>query len=349
MAEPNRLDEEKAKAEAAKATPASPLERCAGLVFGYLFHGSGGTRVTDETLSRHLGHEHDWIWLHLALADHRARRFLESFGEMPQVARALMLAPEDRIQLHLTPSGAYGLLPDIERDFADHSLGAGRIAFWFDRGHLVTARRHPLRAVEHLSDAVAEGEVLKAPAHALARLEEVFTDLVEQRLAVLGGELGKLEDEVLADRDHIGREALGPLRRELSRYAREFASLRSAIHRATTARGASLSSPLTEYLPALQQQVEDFERDAATLSERARLLYEEIGSRVADRSNRALSALTVISTLLLPPTFVVGAFGMNVGGIPWTHGVHGFWTAVGFCGLMVFLGWLMLKRFRIIP
>ena len=39
----------------------------------------------------------------------------------------------------------------------------------------------------------------------------VFTELVEQRLAVLGGELGKLEDEVLADRDHIGREALGPL------------------------------------------------------------------------------------------------------------------------------------------
>jgi Mg2+ and Co2+ transporter CorA len=37
---------------------------------------------------------------------------------------------------------------------------------------------------------------------------------------------------------------------------------------------------------------------------------------IADRSNRALSALTVISTLLLPPIFVVGAFGMHVGGGP---------------------------------
>ena len=65
----------------------------------------------------------------------------------------------------------------------------------------------------------------------------VFTDLVEQRLAVLGGELGRIEDEVLADRDHIGREVLGPLRRELSRYAREFAALRGAIHRATAGAG----------------------------------------------------------------------------------------------------------------
>jgi hypothetical protein len=58
-----------------------------------------------------------------ALADHRARRFLEQFTEMPPEARELMLSPEDRIQLHLTPRGAFGLLPDIERDFADHSLG----------------------------------------------------------------------------------------------------------------------------------------------------------------------------------------------------------------------------------
>jgi zinc transporter len=57
----------------------------------------------------------------------------------------------------------------------------------------------------------------------------------------------------------------------------------------------------------------------------------------------------VISTLLLPPTFVVGAFGMNLNGIPWAGGHQGFWTAVGFCGLVVFLGWVALKRFRIIP
>jgi Mg2+ and Co2+ transporter CorA len=59
-------------------------------------------------------------------------------------------------------------------------------------------------------------------------------------------------------------------------------------------------------LPLLLQEAEDFERDAAALSDRARLLYEEIGNRIADRSNRALSALTAISTLLLLPTFGVG-------------------------------------------
>jgi zinc transporter len=110
-----------------------------------------------------------------------------------------------------------------------------------------------------------------------------------------------------------------------------------------------LGSPLVEHLPALQQQAEDLERDAAALSDRARLIYEEIGSRVADTTSRSLSALTVISTLLLPPTFLVGAFGMNVGGIPWAQSVHGFWYGVGLCAAVVFTGYLVLRRFRILP
>ena len=325
------------------------LERCAGLVFGFLFRGSEAVRVRDETLGRHLAQGYNWLWLHLALSDHRARRFVEGFADIPADARELILSQEDRIQLTLTAGGAWGILPDIERDFDDQSLESCRMGFWLDGERLITARRHPLRAAENLRDAVERGDVPSGTAQALVRQQEHFFDLVEHRLGMLGRDLGRIEDEVLADRDHIGREVLGPLRRELSRYAREFAALRSAVYRATTVRGAILASPLVEHLPALQQQAEDFERDAGALQDRARLLYEEIGSRVADRTNRSLSALTVISTLLLPPTFLVGAFGMNVGGIPWGQHDHGFWAGLGLCAVLVFVGWMVLKRFRILP
>jgi Mg2+ and Co2+ transporter CorA len=142
------------------------LERCAGLVFGFLFQDGRASRVNDESLAANLDLCHDWIWLHLSLADHRAKRFIESFDLLPRPARQLMLAPRDeRIQFHFTP----------------------------------------------------------------------------------------------------------------------------------------------------------------------------------------ISVLTAISTLLLPPTFGVGAFGMNVGGIPWGQSAHGFWAAVGCCVLLVLGGWTVLRRFRILP
>lgn len=196
-------------------TPASTvLDRCAGLVFGFHFHDGAAHPVTDGTLDAACTSGHDWLWLHLALSDHRARRFLETLDAAPSHARALMLSGEDRIQLHLTDTGAFGILPDIERDFADHSLGSGRFAFWLDGRHLVTARRHPLRAAEHLRGAVEQGHVPPSPAAALALLPEHFAALVEARLITLAAELGRIEDEVLADR-FIDNRALGALRREL--------------------------------------------------------------------------------------------------------------------------------------
>jgi Mg2+ and Co2+ transporter CorA len=78
-------------------------------------------------------------------------------------------------------------------------------------------------------------------------------------------------------------------------------------------------------------------------------LYEEIGSRLADRTNRSLSALTVISTLLLPPSFIAGAFGINVGGMPWAQNPQGFWIVMGLCISMVVIGYAVLRKFRILP
>src|SRR5262245_34807291 len=115
------------------------LERCAGLVFGFLFRGSEAIRVRDETLGRYLAQGYGWRWLHLALSDHRARRFVEGFADIPADARTLFLSQEDRIQLTLTAGGAWGILPDIERDFDDQSLESCRMAFWLDGERLITA------------------------------------------------------------------------------------------------------------------------------------------------------------------------------------------------------------------
>jgi zinc transporter len=323
------------------------LERCAGLVFGFLFRDGRASRLHDEMLAAGLAQGYDWFWLHLSLADHRARRFLESFDDMVPDARELLLGTEDRIQIHLTPGGGWGILPDLERDFDDEAVGSGRLGFWLDGNRLITARRHPLRASNMLRDAVEMGQLPQNPAQALAQHQEIFIGLLEKRLGHLSRELARIEDAVLADRGDGA--ALGPLRRELSRYGREFSSLRSAIHRATGARNVVAGSPLLEHLPLLQQESEDFERDAGALSDRARLLYEEIETRIASTTNRSLSALTVISTLLLPPTFLVGAFGMNLEGIPWAQNHSGFAIVFSLCLLLIAGGYVVLRRFRILP
>jgi len=87
-----------------------------------------------------------------------------------------------------------------------------------------------------------------------------FHRILEQRLAVLGG-IGRIEDEVLADRDHIGREVLGAAPRIVALCPRIFRPARPSTAPPRSGRGDG--QPLAAHLPLLQQQAEDFEHDAA--------------------------------------------------------------------------------------
>ena len=62
---------------------------------------------------------------------------------------------------------------------------------------------------------------------------------------------------------------------------------------------------------------------------------EKLKSQVSAATNRSLRALTILSTLLLPPTCIVSAWGMNVKGIPFAEQVGGFCSAATLCVLVV--------------
>jgi len=317
----------------------SDLSPTPGLLWGFTFRDSLGTRLTNERCAEALAAPHDWVWMHFALADHRARRFLDAFAAAPAQARALLTDGETRPQLHLGPAHAFGILPDLEKDFDGQSLGEGRLAFFLDEAHLLTVRRHALRAVDDVREEVEAGLALAGPPQGFVHIVARYLAIVEDRLQRLTHDLDRLEDQVLADRDDVEPARLGPLRRELSRHRREFAGLRGALARAVNARSGHGASAMLAPL---------LDRDAAGAADRARLLFEEMDARIAARTNRSLSTLTVLSTLLLPPTFIAGAFGMNLNGIPWASGPLGFWWATGLCIGAVAAGYWLLRRYRIL-
>src|SRR5262249_38735582 len=141
---------------------------------------------------------------------------------------------------------------------------------------------------------------------------------------------------------------LGPIRRELSAHHRVFAGLRGAFHRALSHRSGIKEGPLAARIPPLLLEIEDFDRDLAGLQDRARLLRDEVEGKVAAATNRSLRALTILSTLLLPPTVIVGAWGMNVHGVPFAEQPAGFWSAVGLCVAVVVVCYWALKQARIL-
>ena len=66
-------------------------------------------------------------------------------------------------------------------------------------------------------------------------------------------------------------------------------------------------------------------RGIAELYERAKLLQEELASRLAENTGRNLYVLSILTAVLLPMTLVTGIFGMNVAGLPGLSSQTSFW------------------------
>ncbi len=63
----------------------------------------------------------------------------------------------------------------------------------------------------------------------------------------------------------------------------------------------------------------------------------------SNRMNEVMKTLTLISTVMLPLTFVAGVYGMNFDVIPGAHSPAGFWVC---CAVMVALGLGIVGFFR---
>ncbi len=324
------------------------LDAPSALIWGFRFQGGRALPATEFDLTADFAKGEGWVWLHFPLGDLRARAFLKGFEAIPLAARDLMLSDESRPQFQFAEGWVNGILPDMQRDLAGRATGAGRLHFVASERLLVTARLHALRVVDDVRHECERHGRAVSPVAAVVRFVERYVDLCENRAHQIAEELDRVEDLTLVEESELEAVRLGPTRREVSRNHREFTALRSALHRAMGPREPHALAALSEHLPRLAQEVEDLSRESVSLQDRARLLHEEIDTRITGATNRSMRALTIISTLLIPPTLIVGAFGMNVGGIPWASGQGGFVAASILCLTVVGAAWWMLRRMRIL-
>ncbi len=310
------------------------------------FAAGRGAPIDEAALAK-LG-TREWTWAHYRLGDVRAQAMLKARDDLPAAAHAIFDLKEDRIHLYLEDGWVFGVLPDLERDLSGAPQREARLVFAFKGRRLMTGRLHALKAVDDIRWRAEQGLELAEPAAAIVKIVEDYADLVEGLLDDLAAKLSSIEDYVLTEPQDPRQSGLSDTRRRLARYRRELQGLRSALVRGLGGRQAPRIDALAEWLPDLISIVEDVDREAASLQERGRLLHEEIDTLINAATNRNMRILAVISTLLVPPTLITGAFGMNVPGLPWHDAPAGFALATGVCVAAVLGALWLLRRLQMI-
>jgi magnesium transporter len=202
----------------------------------------------------------------------------------------LVLTPELVLTVRKTPPDGVPLDLAAVRKAGQEGLSAGMLAY-------------------HIVEQVAEG----------------FLDLVDD----LNGEIDELEDHVEDWPNQRVRRRLSDLRHDLLQIRRAMAPTRDALRRVIDNRVELDSGDLFPHEVELHfGDAYDKLLRATEGLDAARDLIAGVRdyhqSKVANDQNEVMKRLTVVASLLLVPTFIVGLYGQNFDHIPELHWAHGY-------------------------
>ena len=307
-------------------------ETLPGAVFAYRFDQHGAAFELHREDEMQIDHpDAGFIWIHLNLADERARQWLMEERHVTEAARSRLLSGDAHQSLHHRDGMIWGVFVDVMRDFDNVTDSIGHLRFVMGENFLISGRRHALQAIESTRASLSSGRMLPGPAALFEILVEHATDGLAQLVADLAAEIDAIEDRLLDNHFHRERAQLGPLRRREVAMHRQLTGMLSIFRQIEPALERSNQHDLHRSVLRLTQRIEALHHEIHSLMGRTRLLQEEISARLATETNDHLYALTVLTTILLPPTLVTGLFGMNTGGLPLKDSDWGFVGAVLIC------------------
>ena len=323
-----------------------------GLVWGYQFAPGQppapiGCEAAVQWLRQARTDSSGFIWLHLSLSNAAAERWLRESLDLSEAFFESLRENTGSTRLELEGDALIASVHDVLFNTSFDAANISTVTIWMESHLVISARLRPLRSVDRLRAAIKAGQPLRSSAELLAQLlreqAQVLVDIVRQSTALVD----KVEDRLLANRVSVSRSELSAQRRSLVRLQRLLAPEPAALFRLLNRPPEWLSE---EDLRDLRQAAEEFSAavaDSAALTERLKLLQEELTATVEEQTNRTLFILTLVTVLALPINLVAGLLGMNVGGIPLSQHSHGFVLVVSALTLITgVLAYVLLIRRR---
>jgi zinc transporter len=315
-----------------------------GLIWAYRFALDGSATELQYPVLRSVVDQIEcngsWLWLHLAQSEARACNFITQLPLPPRAIRVL-LSHDEHLSLHLEGDIAFGIFADWQHALDDeittgHSLAGeqremGRLHFALSQGLIISTRKSALHSVHRMRRRLGEGARLESTSRMIESIIEEFSTSINDARRELAEALDDIEDRVLSEKSGDERRDLGKLRRRAVRVHRPLKALRRVTHQFEQRHEHRSDHAMVAVASRLAQRFDELDNEIVVIQDRAKLLHDEVSAKLTDQTNRHLYFLSILTALFLPPTLVVGVFGMNTKGLPLTEDSNGFLIALAIC------------------
>ncbi len=173
---------------------------------------------------------------------------------------------------------------------------------------------------------------------------DTVVDNYNATLDIFEYEVDQVEEDVLGDSDEETLKSIFTLRRDLIELKRIVQPQRDLLQRLSKQTFGLISENLSPYFSDIHDHLIRLNDISDAYRESLISSLELYYSSVSTETNKVIKVLTILTAIFIPPTFLVGLWGMNFKIMPELEWDYGYAVALGaMFGIMI----LMLLIFRI--
>lgn len=332
--------------------PTDDISAGGPLLFGRVLDGQGGGHPI--TWEQAQGWEPalpgEVLWLHLdRRAENMADWLQREFG-IPESTAGLLTGDATRPRAFRDGQTLAATLRGINFNPGAMPEDMVSMQLWSDGHRLVTLRRLPLQTPRDTLAAIDTGH---GPVDAGALVTQLTEHLVHRMNAAIvdmNDEIDRLEDLDFAREDNAAILAkIAVIRRNCLALQRHMGPQHVALE-AISREAPDWFEPhdrreIGETIALLRRYLDDID----VSKESAVVLMDELRSRALAISEKTNRRLTLVATVFLPLSFIVGLFGINVGGMPWARidgHPAGFWIVAATCASLAAVVVMLFRRWK---
>ncbi len=320
---------------------------CEMILLAYRFDGRGGGEALlgDEIVSAMS--EEALSWVHLNANHPATKSWLETniSDLQPSIIEAL-LAEETRPRMMHVNDGLLLILRGVNLNENEDPEDMISIRLWVEKNRVISLRKRRLKAVGDFEDYIKQSKAPKDAGEFICLLISRLFARIEPVLFELDASTDEVEECLLEEANATLRESIVVIRKKAIVFRRYMAPQRDAINQLRQTDADWLLDGHRQQLQEAYNNIVRYVEDLDALRERSQIVKDELANIIADKLNRHMYILSVISAIFLPLGFLTGLFGINVGGIPGADNSNAFLIFGGTLMMIVILQIIIFKLFK---
>jgi zinc transporter len=309
--------------------PVNPIERndhsepnAEAFIFGFEFPVEGPVKKVDWQQAKATAAcpTSGWRWLHFNRLSEETRDWLESSSGLDETVIAALLQAETRPRCVAHDDGVLLNLRGINHNPGAEPEDMISVRIWATHNLVISMRSYPVKAIHEIREEVAAGNGPLSPGDLLVVLAARLVDKIEPVVEQLNEEADEFEEKLLKEDEDVPQRELAEFRRTILLLRRYIQPQRDAMVQLQREGKMLINTDQVIDLREIADRVTRIAEDLDAIRDRAAVIQDQISGQRQEQLNQRVVALSVISALFLPLTFLTGLLGMNVAGIPFaTH------------------------------